>query len=84
MNQNVSAEVIDDIKKAISLNIKKHREANHWTQEFFAEKLMMAGLADISINTISCAENGHTIPGLVTLLFMSRVFEITVDELVGC
>ena len=53
MKQNVSAEVIDDIKKAISLNIKKHREENHWTQELFAEKLMMAGLADISINTIS-------------------------------
>ena len=77
MKQNVSEVEYRKMKKVIGKNVKKYRRMNQWAQESLAEKMMEHGLDNVSINTISCIENGRSLPGLITYLYLSRSFEVS-------
>ncbi len=57
--------------------IRELRERNHLTQKQLADKLC------VSDKTISKWETGVTTPELDKLIQLSRLFEISIDELVG-
>lgn len=57
--------------------IRKHRRANDWTQEQFAEKL------NVSFQSVSRWENGSTYPDIEFLPTIASLFEISIDELMG-
>ena len=60
----------------IGKQIKKQRQANHWTQEELAEKIY------VSRQSVSNWENDKTYPDLESLLRMSILFSTTIDDLV--
>ena len=66
MKQSGSEVEYRKMKKVIGKNVKKYRRMNQWSQESLAEKMMEHGLDNVSINTISCIENGRSLPGLIT------------------
>lgn len=55
--------------------IIKHRKANGWSQEDFAEKL------NVSRQTISRWENGTALPDAQNILQISKLFHVTTDYL---
>lgn len=60
----------------IGKQIKKQRQANHWTQEELAEKIY------VSRQSVSNWENDKMYPDLESLLRMSILFSTTIDDLV--
>lgn len=57
-------------------NIKYFREINNMTQE------QLGKLLHITKVSISCYENGKRTPSLETLIELSNIFNVTLDELV--
>ena len=57
--------------------IIKHRKANGWSQEDFAEKL------NVSRQAISRWENGTALPDAQNILQISRLFHVTTDYLLN-
>ena len=81
MKQMINEEELAHMREVIGANVLSYRRENGWTQEELAEKLMYAGLSDISLNTISCIENGRTLPLLPTLYYLSVAFGCSFDDL---
>ncbi len=61
----------------LSEKIIKHRKANSWSQEDFAEKL------NISRQAISRWENGTALPDAQNILQISKLFHVTTDYLLN-
>lgn len=61
----------------IAHNIKFFRDRQEWTQMELANKLM------VSRSVIAKWENYSTIPDISSLMKLSNVFHITLDQLVG-
>ncbi|MFD2639245.1 helix-turn-helix transcriptional regulator [Piscibacillus salipiscarius] len=61
----------------IATNIRYFREQNDWTQLQLANKL------NVSRSNITKWENESTIPDLNTLIKISDIFSISLDQLVG-
>ena len=57
--------------------IIKHRKANGWSQEEFAEKL------NVSRQAISRWENGTALPDAQNILQISKLFHVTTDYLLN-
>lgn len=57
--------------------IIKHRKANGWSQEDFAEKL------NVSRQAISRWENGTALPDAQNVLQISKLFKVTTDYLLN-
>lgn len=57
--------------------IIKHRKANGWSQEEFAEKL------DVSRQAVSRWENGTALPDAQNVLQISKLFNVTADYLLN-
>ena len=57
--------------------IIKHRKANGWSQEDFAEKL------NVSRQAISRWENGTALPDAQNILQISKLFQVTTDYLLN-
>ena len=57
--------------------IIKHRKANSWSQEDFAEKL------NVSRQAISRWENGTALPDAQNILQISKLFHVTTDYLLN-
>lgn len=61
----------------IPYNIKFFREQNKWTQQELAEQLK------VSRSVIAKWENNHVTPDISSLLKLCKVFDITLDHIVG-
>ena len=61
----------------IGENIKKLRASKGWTQKELAEKLFVTAQA------VSRWENNEVEPSATTLYEMSKIFEVSIDELFG-
>ena len=61
----------------LSDKIIKHRKANGWSQEEFAEKL------NVSRQAISRWENGTALPDAQNILQISKLFHVTTDYLLN-
>ena len=57
--------------------IIKHRKANGWSQEDFAEKM------DVSRQAISRWENGTALPDAQNILQISKLFHVSTDYLLN-
>lgn len=57
-------------------NLKKLRQDNNLSQEDIAEKL------NTSFKTISHWETGYSEPSLTQLEKLSKIFDVTIDELI--
>ena len=57
--------------------IIKHRKANGWSQEDFAEKL------NVSRQAVSRWENGTALPDAQNILQISKLFHVTTDYLLN-
>lgn len=60
----------------IGKRIKELRNAKGWNQEVFAEKTF------VSRQTVSAWENDKTYPDVKSLLLMSEIFEVSLDDLI--
>ena len=60
----------------IADKIKQLRQQNNFTQEELAKKLM------VSRQAISKWETGNSLPDIENLLNISKLFEISLDELI--
>lgn len=65
------------MKLTIGENIRDHRRKHDLTQEELAERL------GVSYQSVSRWENGTTYPDIELLPAISKLFDITVDELIG-
>ncbi len=61
----------------LSKNIKELRIKNKYTQEELAEKL------NVSVQTISRWENGVNSPDISMLPELAKIFEVSIDSLLG-
>ena len=57
-------------------NLKKLRQDNNLSQEDIAEKL------NTSYKTVSHWETGYSEPSLTKLEKLSKIFDVTIDELI--
>ena len=83
MNQKIPREEYNRIKIAIGENIRNLRSSRNWTQEELIERLELIGLSDISANTISRTENGHSMPNLITVIYLAKVYAVSIDSLIS-
>lgn len=61
----------------VGKNIAKFRKEKNLTQEELAKKI------NVSPKTISSYENNRNLPTIETLLLLSQVLEVSIDEIVG-
>ncbi|MBO0456504.1 helix-turn-helix transcriptional regulator [Enterococcus hulanensis] len=59
----------------ISQRIKMERQAAKWTQDQLADKIF------VSKRTISNWETGRTVPDIESVLHLSKVFQVSLDDL---
>lgn len=59
----------------ISQRIKMERQAAKWTQDQLADKIF------VSKRTISNWETGKTVPDIESVLHLSKVFQVSLDDL---
>ncbi len=59
----------------LAQNIQALRKKNHWSQEEFAAKM------DVSRQAVSKWESGNSIPDLEKLIRMSKLFQVSIDDL---
>ena len=59
----------------IGQRIKIERQAAKWTQEQLADKIL------VSKRTISNWETGRTLPDIESVLHLSKVFQVSLDDL---
>ncbi|RSU02798.1 hypothetical protein CBF32_05905 [Vagococcus fluvialis] len=64
------------VEMIISNNIKKHREAQHFTQEELANRM------HISRQSISKWERGDALPSIENLIALSELLDLSLDELI--
>ena len=83
MNQKIPREEYNRIKIAIGESIRNLRSSRNWTQEELIERLELIGLSDISANTISRTENGHSMPNLITVIYLAKVYAVSIDSLIS-
>ena len=83
MKQKISREEYNKIKITLGDNVRNLRSDRNWTQEELIEKLEQTGLSDISTNTISRTENGHSMPNLITVIYLAKVYSVSIDSLVS-
>lgn len=57
--------------------LRNLRKSNNYTQEKLAEKL------GVSINSIAMYENGNRFPSIKMLTMISKLFNVSIDELIG-
>lgn len=62
--------------QVIAENLVKLRQSQKWTQEYLSDKL------HISRQAISKWETGSSIPNLETLLELSKLYKITINEII--
>lgn len=67
----------DKIKKSLALKVKALRESVHITQEELAD------LCDVSWRTVSNLERGLVVPDLCMLCKMSKIFKVSIDEMLS-
>ena len=60
----------------IGKHIKELRTSRGWNQEVFAEKTY------VSRQTVSSWENNKSYPDIKSLLLMSELFEVSLDDLI--
>lgn len=65
------------VNEIFGANIRKYRLAFNWTQEKFADTLC------VSHQIISKWENGIATPDIVTLYYLSRIFNVSLGDLCG-
>ena len=65
------------LNEFLGANIRKYRLIFNWTQENLADVL------SVSHQVISKWENGIAYPDIATLCSLSRIFNVTLDELCG-
>ncbi len=65
------------VNEILGANIRKYRLAFNWTQEKLADALC------VSHQVISKWENGIATPDIVTLYSLSRIFNVSLDDLCG-
>lgn len=65
------------MSNTIGNNIRKMRKERHISQEELSKQL------NIRRQTISSYERGKSIPDIYILIQMARIFQISLDELVG-
>ncbi len=75
MNTNAKKE--DDYKKILARNIKYYRELNN------LKAYELGNLIHVSNSTVSGWETGTRSPDINTLVKLSEIFDISLDELVG-
>lgn len=61
--------------QSIAKNLVRLRQSKNWTQEYLSEKL------HISRQAISKWETGFSVPNLETLLELSKLYKITINEI---
>ena len=64
-----------ELKKIFGQNVKTRRKSRNWSQE------KLAGMADVSKNTICDIENGDKFARAITLVKLAKVLETEVYEL---
>ena len=62
---------------SVGNNIKKFRKGKKLTQE------ELANLISVSPKTISSYENNRNLPNIETLILLSQVLDVSVDEIIG-
>lgn len=67
----------DKIKKSLALKVKALRESVHITQEELAD------LCDVSWRTVSNLERGLVVPDLCMLCKMSKIFKVSIDDMLS-
>lgn len=67
----------EDFIMNLADKIIKHRKANGWSQEDFAEKL------NVSRQAVSRWENGSALPDSQNILQISKLFHVTTDYLLN-
>ena len=65
------------MKITFNENLKNIRQNEKLSQKDLAEKL------HISIKTISHWETGYTEPSLVQLVMLSKILDVSIDDLLG-
>ena len=65
------------VNEILGANIRKYRLAFNWTQEKLADALC------VSHQVISKWENGIATPDIVNLYSLSRIFNVSLDDLCG-
>lgn len=65
------------MKITFNENLKNIRQNEKLSQKDLAEKL------HISIKTISHWETGYTEPSLVQLIMLSKILDVSIDDLLG-
>ena len=60
----------------LAQNISTLRRKNHWSQEEFAAKM------DVSRQAVSKWEAGLSTPDLEKIIRMSKLFHVSIDELI--
>lgn len=59
----------------VGAKLRQQRQQHDWTQAELAERLF------VSVKTISNWENGRTVPDVETMLQLSKVYAISLDDL---
>lgn len=70
-------ELDGDRLNKLAMNIKFFREQKNWTQKELAQKL------GISRSVVAKWENENALPDIETLISLSKLFEVSIDYLVG-
>jgi len=65
------------MKNMISMNLKRLRKIHQYTQENVAEKI------NVSRQSIAKWENGESTPDIDTLIKLSKLYNVTLDNLVN-
>ena len=74
---NETTKLKEDFIVNLPDKIIKHRKANGWSQEDFAEKL------NVSRQAVSRWENGTALPDAQNILQISKLFRVTTDYLLN-
>ncbi|SDM71826.1 helix-turn-helix domain-containing protein [Sediminibacillus halophilus] len=61
----------------LAYNLKYYREQSGWTQKQLSEKM------NVSRSVVTKWENGTVLPDLKSIIKLSRIFDISVDLIVG-
>lgn len=65
------------MKQSLATNLKQLRKHNNLTQQQLAERL------NIARQTVASYESGRTEPDIATLESIAKIFDISVDQLIG-
>nr|WP_231638328.1 helix-turn-helix transcriptional regulator [Rubeoparvulum massiliense] len=66
-----------DVKSMISMNLKKLRKMNRYTQEEIADKI------GVSRQAVAKWESGETVPDIENCIALGKLYGVTLDDLVN-